>query len=73
MLTEVGGRGAREVAVEVGAVALLEAGAEPEVAELDVATCVQQQVVGLYIPATQPHTLINLWRATYLCRGAQLY
>ena len=40
-----------EVAVEVRAVRLLEAGAEAEVGEFDVAAGVQQQIVRFYVSA----------------------
>lgn len=53
VLTEIGWRGARQVPVEVGAVALLESCAEAEVAQFDVPARVQQQIVRLYVSATR--------------------
>ena len=47
---EVRGRGLAEVAVELGAVALLQAGAEAEVGELDVSAGVQEEVVWFDVP-----------------------
>ena len=47
-----------EVAVEVGAVRLLESGAEAEVGQLDVPAGVQQQVVRLYVSAKEERRTI---------------
>ena len=47
-----------EVAVEVGAVRLLESGAEAEVGQLDVPAGVQQQVVRLYVSAREERRTI---------------